>query len=253
MLLGESLVVLAAAVITVIVSSTLQATIGFGLALLSIPALNIIGFDSIQAISISSIAMILQMSNGLRRLRNSVETRNLVWRLIIVCASMVVGVLILHLTIEFKPDLARQFTGGVVIAAVITIALTRPTLRQNVGTHWTILALSLSGFLAGTTGMGGTPMALWGYAHDWPPEKIRATIWSVSLPATILLMALLLFTFSSNMINTLALSALISPFAIVGSTVGLFIAQKMSVHWLRTAAFAVLLVIGVSVIMQPLL
>ncbi len=250
MLLGQPLPVVVAVAAIVAVSSTLQATVGFGLALLAIPLLHLIGFEPPAAIAISSSAMLVQMANGVLRLRASVRARELLWPLVI---TMVLGVLALRAVVAVKPDLARQAAGVVVLGALVVLQVVRPAPRPRVAAPWTVLAMSASGLLSGSTGMGGPPLALWSYAHEWPAERIRATIWAIALPATAVLLVLLAVTFGPSTIRALALAALLAPFALAGSNAGLALARRLSVERLRTAAFVVLAVLGVSAIIRPLL
>ena len=93
MLLGQPLPIVAAAAAIVAAASALQATVGFGLALLAIPLLHLSGFAPEQAIVISSSAMMVQMANGVLRLRASVQARALLWPLAITMPAMLIGVL----------------------------------------------------------------------------------------------------------------------------------------------------------------
>ena len=113
--------------------------------------------------------------------------------------------------------------------------------------------MGASGLLGGSTGMGGAPLALWSYAHEWPAERIRATIWAIALPATGTLLALLAVAFGASAVRALALAAVLAPFALAGSNAGLALARRLSVDRLRAAAVVVLAVLGVSAIVRPLL
>ena len=155
MLLGQPLPVVAAAAAIVAAASALQATVGFGLALLAIPLLHLIGFEPPAAIAISSSAMLVQMANGVLRLRASVQARELLWPLVITMATMVLGVLALRAVVAVKPDLARQAAGVVVLGALVVLRVVRPAPRPRVAAPWTVLAMSASGLLSGSTGMGG--------------------------------------------------------------------------------------------------
>lgn len=253
MLLGQPLPAVAAAAAIVAAASALQATIGFGLALLAIPLLHLSGFAPPEAIAVSSTAMLVQMANGVVRLRAWVRPQELLWPLAVVLAALAIGVLALRAVVAVRPDLARQAAGAVVLIALLALALRRPPPRQRVAAPWTALAMGASGLLAGSTGMGGVPLALWTYAHRWPPERIRATIWAIALPATAMLLALLAVTFGAGVVRALALAALLSPCALAGSNAGLALARRLSVARLRAAAFAALAVLGVSAIIRPLL
>ena len=253
MLLGQPLPVVAAAAAIVAAASALQATVGFGLALLAIPLLHLTGFPPEQAIVLSSSAMMVQMANGVLRLRASVQARDLLWPLAITMPAMMLGVLGLRAVVAVSPDLARQAAGAVVLGALVVLQVVRPAPRARVAAPWTVLAMSASGLLGGSTGMGGAPLALWSYAHEWPAERIRATIWATALPATGTLLALLAAAFGLSAVRALALAALLAPFALAGSNAGLALGRRLSVERLRTAAFAVLAVLGVSAIVRPFL
>lgn len=253
MLLGQPLPVVAAAAAIVTAASALQATIGFGLALSAIPLLHLSGFAPPEAIAISSSAMLVQMANGVLRLRASVRPQELIGPLAILMAALAAGVLALRAVVAVRPELARQAAGAVVLLALLVLGLRRPAPRQRVGTAWTVLTMAASGLLAGSTGMGGSPLALWAYAHRWPPERIRATIWAIGLPATAMLLALLAVTFGAGVVRALGLAALLSPCALAGSNAGLALARRLPAARLRTAAFAALAALGASAIVRPLL
>ncbi len=253
MLLGQPLPIVAAAAAIVAASSALQATVGFGLALLAIPLLHLSGFTPPEAIVISSSAMMVQMANGVLRLRASLRARELLWPLALVMPAMLVGVLALRAVVGVQPELARQAAGAVVLGALVVLRLVQPAPRTRVAAPWTVLAMSACGLLSGSTGMGGAPLALWSYAHAWPAERIRATIWAIALPATGTLLVLLAAAFGASAVRALALAALLAPFALAGSNAGLAVARRLSVDRLRTAAFVVLAVLGVSAIVRPLL
>ena len=68
-----------------------------------------------------------------------------------------------------------------------------------------------------------------------------------------MLLVLLAVTFGPSAIRALALAALLAPFALAGSNAGLALARRLSVERLRTAAFVVLAVLGVSAVIRPLL
>ncbi len=253
MLLGQPLSAVVAAAAIVAAASALQATIGFGLALLAIPLLHLSGFAPPEAIAISSSAMLVQMANGVLRLRAWVRPQELLWPLAVVMAALVAGVLALRAVVAVRPELARQAAGAVVLLALLALALRRPAPRRRVAAPWTVLAMGASGLLAGSTGMGGAPLALWTYAHRWPPERVRATIWTIALPATAMLLGLLAVTFGASVIRALGLAALLSPCALAGSNAGLALARRLPAVRLRAAAFAALAALGASAIIRPLL
>lgn len=253
MLLGQPLPVVAAAAVIVTAASALQATIGFGLALSAIPLLHLSGFAPPEAIAISSSAMLVQMANGVLRLRAWVRPQELIGPLAILMAALAAGVLALRAVVAVRPELARQAAGAVVLLALLVLGLRRPAPRPRVGTGWTVVAMGASGLLAGSTGMGGAPLALWTYAHRWPPERIRATIWAIGLPATATLLALLAVTFGASVVRALGLAALLSPCALAGSNAGLALAKRIPAARMRAGAFAALAALGAGAIVRPLL
>ena len=166
MLLGQPLPIVAAAAAIVAAASALQATVGFGLALLAIPLLHLSGFPPEQAIAISSSAMMVQMANGVLRLRASVQARELLWPLAITMPAMLIGVLGLRAVVAVSPDLARQAAGAVVLCALVVLRVVRPAPRARVAWPWTALAMSTSGCWA-------VPPA-WA-AHRWRSGPTRTS------------------------------------------------------------------------------
>ena len=251
MIFGQPMPAVAAAAVLVTIASTLQATIGYGLALLAVPLLHLSGFPPVAAIVISSSAMMVQMSNGVVRLHISLTAQKLAWPLFIIIPTMLVGVLALRSIVSANPDLARQAAGFVVIVALGVLRIVRPEPTPRVARPWTLLAMSTSGILSGLTGMGGAPLAIWSYAHTWSAERIRATIWAIALPTTAVQLTLLIVTFGMGAVRTLMLAAVLAPCALVGSNVGLSLARRLSMARLRNAAFVVLTILGVSAVIRP--
>ena len=76
--------------------------------------------------------MMVQMANGVLRLRASVQARELLWPLAITMPAMLIGVLGLRAVVAVNPDLARQAAGAVVLGALVVLRVVRPAPRARV-------------------------------------------------------------------------------------------------------------------------
>ncbi|MBN1830134.1 MAG: hypothetical protein JW884_13470 [Deltaproteobacteria bacterium] len=115
-------------------------------------------------------------------------------------------------------------------------------------THWSWAGLSFvaSGLLAGICGMGGPPLVLWSMAHTWSSEKTRGFLFAVYVASIPIQIILLYFAFGSNILSSVMLAIIFSPFVYLGTLVGMPIGNRMSKDKLRGIAYAILMTLGIS-------
>lgn len=89
-------------VTTIAIPVSLQTTTNFGLALLSIFLLNFAGFNPPEMTVISSVAMLVKMTNGVLRLRTFIQGWSLDYPIAIVIACKVAGIITLITMVAIK-------------------------------------------------------------------------------------------------------------------------------------------------------
>lgn len=235
-------------------SSLLQGAIGFASGLFGIPLLMLVTDIPLQdAVSMVLVASMVQNVTAAYRMRRDIDFPS-VWRpMWIRLATMPLGVVALYYLGAASRELASQTVGVIVLSIVATQHWLRVTPRPHLHVGWEWLAFTLAGFLLGFCGMGGPPMVLWVMAHDWSSRRGRAFLFFLFSTSMIPQGICLVLLFGSDILWSLAIGAAALPLLYVGTLLGLRLATYFSERWLRHASTIVLILIGLSAILLPLL
>ena len=238
---------------TMAASAVLQASIGFGFAIFSIPLLVLLGWTVPEAIALAGAGMTVQMVAGLLRLGQHISLRPLLPWIALTLISFTVGLLALKVVAQRQPQLLEAMVGGGVLVAVLLQGAVgkRPTV--DVGPGWTAVAMVSSGLLNGATGMGGPPLIIWAVAHPWEPARVRATIWAMILPRMPLQILLLYLAFGQPTVRATLLGLVAAPAILGGSALGLMLGARLSGEGLRRISLVVLTAVGVYTVIKALL
>jgi uncharacterized protein len=225
-----------------------QSAVGFGYALFATPLLLWLGIPLPNVITLVATCSMLQSMMGARSLKGSVPWRLALTATAVRLVGVVIGLLLLKRLVTLDTARIRAVIGSVLcLLVVIQIAWrARPVEQMHWG--WAGLSFTGSGLLAGACGMGGPPLVLWLMAHNWSTRKTRGFLFAVfatSIPVQIVLLAL---TFGPSILWSVALGIAFFPLVYLGTAVGLPLGNRMGTHRLRTIAYAILLVIGVSAV-----
>jgi len=143
--------------------------------------------------------------------------------------------------------------GAILILLVGLQLVWRPRPVASAHWCWAGLAFLASGLLTGICGMGGPPLVLWSMAHSWPSQKTRGFLFAVFATSAPLQIILLSVTFGASVLWNVVIGAAFLPLVYLGTVVGLPIGNRMDKERLRYVAYAILLVIGISAVVPPLL
>lgn len=218
--------VLALAVVTL--GATVQRTVGFGAALISVPLLLLIDADLVPGpVVVANLALIAMMITGTGGHADRTGVR---WMAIGLPFGTVLAVGALALMPE---DLLAVVAGATVLAAVVAVALYGgvPIRRRSL---WT--AGVLSGFMGTTAGVGGPPLALL-YSRA-PGDTVRATLSRVFLVSWVLVIAALALTGRLGRAEVVAGLAMM-PGGVVGVLLGRQVSARVDPARLRTAVLVV--------------
>jgi len=166
MMLPVSLLALLLGLVTTLVAATVQGTIGFGFAVLSVPVLSLLD-RKMAPVPQLLIALPLTLSM-LWRERQAVDLRGVAWVLAGRLPGAALGVLLLKIG---HPALLDLLLATVVLAAVAIVG-SSATVQRNRLTE--LFAGVASGTFALLASIGGPPLAL--LYRDAPPETLRATL-----------------------------------------------------------------------------
>ena len=163
---GLPLLTALACALVVYIGTTVQASIGIGLGMLSSPVLALADTDFIP---VAIIISVIPLSGSVAwSEREHIDRGGAGLLLVGRVPGVVFGALVVA---SFSDTLLGLLVAGSVITAVIVSVVGR---KFVAGSPTLLLAGSASGFMATTTGVGGPPVALT-YQHD-TPETMRATI-----------------------------------------------------------------------------
>jgi uncharacterized membrane protein YfcA len=176
-----TLLVLTSAVI--FLAALIKATLGFGESLLAMPLLTlVIGLPTATPLVglVAATLTVLMLGSSWRK----IELRA-TWRLLGAAALGVpIGVLLVRLA---PAALVTRVLGAMLIGFGL-FSLFRPALITLGHPAWSYLFGFLAGVLGSAYNTSGPPMVLYSAAQRWSPERFRATMQSVFLPISLLVL-----------------------------------------------------------------
>ncbi|MEO0476556.1 MAG: TSUP family transporter, partial [Planctomycetota bacterium] len=126
--------------------------------------------------------------------------------------------------------------------------------REHLAQGWAWLAGLAGGVTAGAVGMGGPPLVLWVVAHDWPNKKARLFLWaSFWFVMPIQIVVLVLMFEPVTQLKMTGMGVLTLPIAMLGTAAGLWLGHRLPKQQLRWAMIALLVVLGVTSLVGPML
>jgi len=149
-------------------------------------------------------------------------------------------------------ELVRQCVGGLLVLLVLVQTFSRIKPREHLHTGWGILAGSAAGFLGGLMNIGGPPMVLWAYAHNWTQQRLRVALVAGSLPCFPLQVALLFWRFGTPIGIPLLIGLAFAPLALLGMKIGLELGHRFHIRILRAAVMTALILMGLCYLLAPL-
>ncbi len=231
-----------ACVLVVYVGTTVQASLGIGLGMLSSPVLALADSDFIPVAII--LAVIPLSSSVAWSERAHIDRRGAGLLLVGRVPGVVAGALVVS---SFNDTLLGLLVGGSVLIAVVVSAIGR---KFVVAPTVLLLAGTASGFMATTTGVGGPPVALT-YQHE-TPQTMRATISAFfAIGAVMSLVGLLLAGEVGR--RSLELTALLVPSVFLGIVTARLARDRLDANVVRPAVLALCLVSATALLVETLI
>lgn len=230
-----------ACVVVVYIGTTVQASLGIGLGMLSSPVLALVDSDFIPVAII--IAVIPLSSSVAWSERAHIDRRGAGLLLAGRVPGVVVGALVVS---SFDDTVLGLLVGGSVLTAVIVSAIGR---KFVVGPATLLLAGTASGFMATTTGVGGPPVALT-YQRE-SPQTLRATISAFfAVGAVMSLVGLLLAGEVGR--RSLELTTLLAPSVVAGIVTARRARDRLDADVVRPAVLVLCLVSATALLVETL-
>ncbi|MTA27726.1 MAG: TSUP family transporter [Actinobacteria bacterium] len=237
---GQTVVLL----LSVLVASTTQVTVGFGFALLSVPLMTM-AVPTREAVVISTILGLLTSSFQAWHGRRDAD-RTLIRRL---TSAALVGLPIGWLVFTRVPDdVLRAILGMSVLVAVMLLAT---GLVARGSTRLDVLCGALSGALASSLSTNGPPLVFALQARSVPMRVFRPTINTVFTFSGLL--SLVAFALSGEIESDAVVHALWSvPVLLAGSRIGFLLRVRVREEHARRIVLTLLTLAGLSAILAAI-
>jgi uncharacterized membrane protein YfcA len=232
-------------------SSLIQSVIGFAFNLLAVPLLIWSGFSLAQAVAITSIPILVQVSVSTWKLRHAVVWREVLPASLIRYLTLPVGISLLYWVNSLDPLTVKQIVGGMLLLILASQRWIRIRPREALGWGWSLLAFGVSGIMLGMIAMGGPPVVLWLMAQEWSAQRTRAFMAALFLLAAPVQLALLWWKLGGEVADSFALGFWMIPLVVAGSLIGIRIGNRLNRERLRKTIMFFLFLTGLFSLLGP--
>ena len=222
----------------IFLAALIKATLGFGESLLAMPLLTLVlGLSTATPLVglVAATLTLLMLGSSWRKI-DLYST----WRLL---GAAALGVPIGVLLVRMAPAaLVTRLLGAILIGFGL-FSLFRPALITLAHPAWGYLFGFLAGVLGSAYNTSGPPMVLYSAARCWPPDRFRATMQSVFLPISLLVLLshALAGLWSAWVFELYALSL---PLLLLALWLGEQVSRRMPGHRFDRLVYGALVVLG---------
>jgi uncharacterized protein len=224
--------------VVIFLAALIKATLGFGESLLAMPLLTLLlGLSTATPLVglLATTLTLIMLGSSWRK----IDLRS-TWRLLGAAALGVpIGVLLVRLA---PAALVTRLLGAILIGFGL-FSLFRPALITLAHPAWGYLFGFLAGVLGSAYNTSGPPMVLYSAARRWPPDRFRATMQSVFLPISLLVLVshALAGLWSAWVFELYALSL---PLLLLALWLGEQVSQRMSGYRFDRLVYGALVLLG---------
>ena len=220
-----------------------QSTIGFGVALITMPLLVRVLTPVEAAAFVALFTLPLQILI-VRRYRHALNILPF-WRVLV--GSLIgipVGIFLLS-TMDQQVVLTTLGLFLVAYALYSLLNLRLPHLQRPV---WGFGFGFASGVLGGAYNTGGPPLVIYGTALKWEPEQFKANMQVMFMVSNTLV---ILVHLAAGHIDAVVIENLILalPFVVIGTAVGFWLSKRINEVLFRKVVLVALLVIGIRLLL----
>ncbi|MDX1810063.1 MAG: sulfite exporter TauE/SafE family protein [Sulfurospirillaceae bacterium] len=233
--------------------SAIQGIVGFAFNIFAIPLLIWSGLGLSEAISITSIPILVQSATSTYKLRAHVRWRDVGIASFIRYLSIPVGIYLLTLINAFDKESIKQVVGIAILFVVASQVFLKVKPRESIGFVWTFIAFFASGITLGMVSMGGPPAVIWVMANKWSAITSRAFLSALFFFAAPMQIALLYYNFGSTLLNYFLIGLLFSPVVIIGTLIGVKLGAFLDRDMLKKIVLSLLVLTSVISIISPYL
>ena len=223
----------------VFATASIQAVVGFGFALLSVPIMmQVVGLHrAVILASLIGTANNLYQYRDLKHDQDKPQVKRFLW------ASFLGAPLGLVAFIYADQHVLKVFLGAGVLLGVILLVRGRDLTNAHISLDWAMGVIS--GFLLTSTSTNGPPLVFALQARKSEPQVFRATLNMIFLVSGVY--GLVLFAvFGEIATSDLWLAAAVLPSMMIGVSIGKFIRNRVDPDRFRIAVLVLLTVAGFS-------
>jgi uncharacterized membrane protein YfcA len=222
----------------IFMAALIKATLGFGESLLAMPLLTLVlGLSTATPLVglVAATLTVLMLGSSWRK----IDLRS-TWRLL---GAATLGVPFGVLLLRLAPAALVTQVLGVILIGFGLFSLFRPALFTLTHPAWSYVFGFLAGVLGSAYNTAGPPLVLYSAAQRWPPDRFRATMQSVFLLITLLVLVshALAGLWSPWVFELYALSL---PLLLLAIWLGEQLNQRISKHRFDRLVYGTLLVLG---------
>jgi len=233
--------------------SAIQGIVGFAFNIFAIPLLIWSGLELSEAISITSIPILVQSATSTYKLRAHVRWSDVGIASFIRYLSIPIGIYLLILISAFDKDTIKQFVGVAILFVVASQLFLKVDPREHIHFFWTFLSFFTSGITLGMVSMGGPQAVLWVMAHKWSAMTSRAFLSALFFFAAPMQIVLLYYHFGNTLLSYFLIGLLFSPVVIIGTLIGVKLGDFLDRGMLRKIVIFLLILTSVVSILSPYL
>ena len=245
--------ILAAIVGIVLLAACLQGAVGFGFSLFALPLMLMCGIRVQDAVLLAVLMSLYQRIHMLAAMHAHIKWRQLALLMASAVVALPAGCLLLRLLALGDPGRTRQIVGFILLGALLLQWRARVKPAARLARGWDVAAGVGSGLMQGLANIGGPPIVMWLYAHDWTNEQLRIAPSSVTILLVPIQLVILFTLFDYAWMPLAGWVAGALPAAMAGTFAGLALGRRLPVPRLRRAAYTLLVLICISAIVTPLL
>ena len=223
----------------VFATASIQAVVGFGFALLSVPIMmQVVGLHrAVILASLIGTANNLYQYRDLKYDQDKPQVKRFLW------ASFLGAPLGLVAFIYADQHVLKVFLGAGVLLGVILLVRGRDLTNAHISLDWAMGVIS--GFLLTSTSTNGPPLVFALQARKSEPQVFRATLNMIFLVSGVY--GLVLFAvFGEIATSDLWLAAAVLPSMMIGVSIGKFVRNRVDPDRFRIAVLVLLTVAGFS-------
>ena len=231
----------------------LQASVGFGAALMGLPLLLLAGNQLFEAQLLLLCSMLPQNLSACWRLRKSIDYREVVVPATLRLLAMPIGVLGLTALMQQSESIISLVVGAIIVLALVLQSLAGVEFKHARKWPWMLLTFGGSGILQGLSGIGGPPLILWVYGQRYPVDRARAFLFALYLANFLPQMLVLGWKFQSSIWPMTMVGLLLTPPILIAGDLGLRLGSWLGDRWIRPVVYWLLLLLAAAMIIKPLI